>query len=323
MRRRSWRTSSATSSPCSTTRRSRRAPRSTATAAPALGADGRDRNLGWVRPLSDPVGGTAAVNGRHPAKMIEPAAPEGAPELRRCRSSSGRCSSPRPACACTATPSCCASPRPSTATTSCRSTRRCGSSSPASAARWPGTRTAGRTGTAPTSTPARHGFNFMAQLYGCTSANGLWVVPGSHREGKVDIKAMVDGRRLRAPARRRAARVRARRRGHHQPPGDPRLVRQHQPRPAGHDQLRLPPPASVLGVDERRGAQRRSPCTTRTASTSARRRSRTASTPGPSASRTRTATCTRPFAGQRGRLPLDARDDGPSCSDYNLLDLGI
>ena len=36
-----------------------------------------------------------------------------------------------------------------------------------------------------------HGFNYMAQLYGCTAANGLWVVPGSHRRGKVDIKAMV------------------------------------------------------------------------------------------------------------------------------------
>jgi ectoine hydroxylase-related dioxygenase (phytanoyl-CoA dioxygenase family) len=36
-----------------------------------------------------------------------------------------------------------------------------------------------------------HGFNFMAQLYGCNSANGLWVVPGSHRIGKADIKAMV------------------------------------------------------------------------------------------------------------------------------------
>jgi len=31
----------------------------------------------------------------------------------------------------------------------------------------------------------------MAQLYGCTPANGLWVVPGSHRMGKVDIKAWV------------------------------------------------------------------------------------------------------------------------------------
>jgi len=36
-----------------------------------------------------------------------------------------------------------------------------------------------------------HGFNFMAQLYGCTPANGVWVVPGSHRQGKADIKAMV------------------------------------------------------------------------------------------------------------------------------------
>ena len=26
-----------------------------------------------------------------------------------------------------------------------------------------------------------HGFNFMAQLYGCDAVNGLWVVPGSHR----------------------------------------------------------------------------------------------------------------------------------------------
>ena len=36
-----------------------------------------------------------------------------------------------------------------------------------------------------------HGFNFMAQLYGCTPANGVWVVPGTHRLGKVDIKAKV------------------------------------------------------------------------------------------------------------------------------------
>jgi hypothetical protein len=36
-----------------------------------------------------------------------------------------------------------------------------------------------------------HGFNFMLQLYGCTAANGLWYVPGSHHLGKVDIKALV------------------------------------------------------------------------------------------------------------------------------------
>ena len=37
-----------------------------------------------------------------------------------------------------------------------------------------------------------HGFNFMAQLYGSTAANGLWVLPGSHKEGKIDIKAMIE-----------------------------------------------------------------------------------------------------------------------------------
>src|SRR5260370_1717829 len=37
-----------------------------------------------------------------------------------------------------------------------------------------------------------HGFNFMAQLYGCAAANGVWVVPGSHKQGKIDIKKLAD-----------------------------------------------------------------------------------------------------------------------------------
>ena len=32
----------------------------------------------------------------------------------------------------------------------------------------------------------------MAQLYGCDATNGLWVVPGSNRMGKVNIKKMVE-----------------------------------------------------------------------------------------------------------------------------------
>ena len=31
----------------------------------------------------------------------------------------------------------------------------------------------------------------MAQLYGCTAANGVWVVPGSHKLGKIDIASLV------------------------------------------------------------------------------------------------------------------------------------
>ncbi|MGF1598843.1 MAG: phytanoyl-CoA dioxygenase family protein [Acidimicrobiales bacterium] len=36
-----------------------------------------------------------------------------------------------------------------------------------------------------------HGFNFQVQLYETTAANALWVVPGTHAEGKVDIRGRV------------------------------------------------------------------------------------------------------------------------------------
>ena len=36
-----------------------------------------------------------------------------------------------------------------------------------------------------------HGFNFQVQLYPTTPANCLWVVPASHKLGRVDIKALV------------------------------------------------------------------------------------------------------------------------------------
>jgi hypothetical protein len=39
--------------------------------------------------------------------------------------------------------------------------------------------------------PLIHGFNFMIQLYLSTAANGLWYVPGSHRQGKLDIHEIV------------------------------------------------------------------------------------------------------------------------------------
>ncbi|MYD43812.1 MAG: phytanoyl-CoA dioxygenase family protein [Gammaproteobacteria bacterium] len=37
-----------------------------------------------------------------------------------------------------------------------------------------------------------HGFNFMAQIYGSTPSNGVWVVPGTHKQGKVDIAELVE-----------------------------------------------------------------------------------------------------------------------------------
>jgi len=37
-----------------------------------------------------------------------------------------------------------------------------------------------------------HGFNFMTQLYPSTAQNAVWVLPGSHKLGKVDITDLVE-----------------------------------------------------------------------------------------------------------------------------------
>ncbi len=38
-----------------------------------------------------------------------------------------------------------------------------------------------------------HGFNFQIQLYPTTPGNCLWIVPGTHKTGRVDIKRVVSG----------------------------------------------------------------------------------------------------------------------------------
>ena len=157
---------------------------------PALGTDRQGRNITWVRPLSDPLGGTDAAHGRHPAKMAEPTAPDGAPEFvvqlilgslqfsDACLRVYGHAQLLAVAEAVNGA-----------------------DFTPFNEAIW--IKAAGLGGSVawhqdgwthwdnPELDHGTHGFNFMAQLYGCTAANGLWVVPGSHLVGKADIKAMV------------------------------------------------------------------------------------------------------------------------------------
>ncbi len=158
---------------------------------PAIGVGCKAPTLQWVRPLSDPLGGTQKANGRHPAKMIEPDAPEGAPEhvvqliLGALQFSPaflrlyGHPALLRVAAAINGE-----------------------DFVPFNEAIW--MKHAGLGGSvawhqdgtthweSSDLDEGTHGFNFMGQLYGCTPANGVWVVPGSHRLGKVDIKAMVE-----------------------------------------------------------------------------------------------------------------------------------
>lgn len=158
---------------------------------PALGVDCQARNVTWVRPLSDPLGGTDAAHGRHPAKMAEPTAPDGAPEfvvqlILGSLQFSDACLRVYGHPQLLAVAEAVNGP----------------DFTPFNEAIW--IKHPGLGGSVawhqdgwthwdnPELDDGTHGFNFMAQLYGCNAANGLWVVPGSHLVGKADIKAMVD-----------------------------------------------------------------------------------------------------------------------------------
>ncbi len=158
---------------------------------PALGTGLQGRNVSWVRPLSDPLGGTNAAHGRHPAKMFEPRPPAEAPAWviqlflgslqfsEACLRVYGHPDMLRVAEAINGP-----------------------DFTPFNEAVW--IKQPGLGGSvawhqdgwthwdSPLIDEHTHGFNFMGQLYGCNAVNGLWVLPGSHRRGKIDIKAMVD-----------------------------------------------------------------------------------------------------------------------------------
>jgi hypothetical protein len=157
---------------------------------PALGTGCTAANLSWVRPLSDPLGGTRFANGRHPVKMLEPAAPADAPEhvlqlvlgslqfSEACLRLYGHPQLLAVAAAVNGD-----------------------DFTPFNEAVWikhprlGGSVAWHQDGWTHWDSPAldahTHGFNFMAQVYGCDAENGLWVVPGSHRRGKLDIAALV------------------------------------------------------------------------------------------------------------------------------------
>jgi hypothetical protein len=157
---------------------------------PALGVGHEGLNLVWAKPLSDPVGGTKAAHGRYPVKMFEPPAPADAPDevvylvlgslqfSEACLRVYGHPQLLAVAAAINGP-----------------------DFVPFNEALWMKAPGLGASVAwhqdgwthwqSPDLDEGSHGFNFMAQLYGCTPANGLWVVPGSHREGKADIAAMV------------------------------------------------------------------------------------------------------------------------------------
>ena len=157
---------------------------------PALGSDSLTPHLVWSKPLGDPLGGTQLANGRHQIKMFEPEAAAdtplaspfillgslrfsdaclrtyGHPELLRVAEAiNGEDFAPFNEALFIKEPGI------------------------GAAVSWH------QDGVTHWDSPDFdeniHGFNFMAQLDGSTAVNGVWVLPGSHKMGKIDSADLV------------------------------------------------------------------------------------------------------------------------------------
>ena len=157
---------------------------------PSMNAGHTAGGFQMVRPLSDPIGGTDLNNGRHPAKMFEPTPPADAPEwVLQVVGGSLQFSDAalrvygHPGLLGVAAGVNGADFSPFNEVIFVKQPGLGGSVA------WH------QDGTTHWDTPkfhkGSHGFNFMAQVYGCNSANGLWVLPGSHL-ARADIKGACD-----------------------------------------------------------------------------------------------------------------------------------
>jgi len=158
---------------------------------PALGADCEAPTLFWSKPLADPFGGTDLANGRHPVKMIEPTPAAGAPkEIVYLILGSLQFSDA--ALRVYGHPDLLAVAAAVNGPDFTPFNEALFIKEPGLGASVAWHRDGVTHWDSPDWDQGTHGFNTMAQLYGCTPANGLWVVPGSHKQNTVDIKAMVE-----------------------------------------------------------------------------------------------------------------------------------
>ncbi len=157
---------------------------------PALGAGIIKPPYRWAKPLSDPLGGTDKNNGRHPVKMLEARPADDAPEwtvqlldgnlhlMESCLRLYGHPGMLAVAAAINGEDFV-----PYNEVTFVKEP----GLGPSVAWHQDGT----THWTSPDWDEGAHGFNFMTQLYPSTAANCVWMLPGSHKLGKVDIKKLV------------------------------------------------------------------------------------------------------------------------------------
>ncbi|MGB1244991.1 MAG: phytanoyl-CoA dioxygenase family protein [Porticoccaceae bacterium] len=157
---------------------------------PALGADNQAMALQWARPLSDPLGGSQIANGRHQVKLFEPKPADSAPEVTPVYLAGSLQYSP----ACLRTYGHPGLLKMAEAIngddfTPFHEGLFIKDAGLGAAVSW---HQDGDTHwDSENFDEGIHGFNFMAQVYGSTAVNGVWVKPGSHKVGKIDIKKLI------------------------------------------------------------------------------------------------------------------------------------
>jgi hypothetical protein len=157
---------------------------------PALAADCQAPTLQWAKPLGDPFGGTDLANGRHPVKMFEPAAAADAPK-EVVYLILGSLQFSEAALRVYGHPQLLAVAAAINGPDFTPFNEALFIKEPGRGASVAWHQDGVTHWGSPDWDEGIHGFNFMAQLYGCTAANGVWVVPGSHKLGRIDIKAKV------------------------------------------------------------------------------------------------------------------------------------
>lgn len=156
---------------------------------PAIGVGHEAPTLFWSKPLADPFGGTALANGRHPVKMHEPTAATDAPdEIVYLILGSMQFSETH--LRVYGHPDLLAVAAAVNGDDFVPFNEAMFIKAPGLGASVAWHRDGVTHWDSPDWDEGTHGFNFMAQVYGCTPANGVWVVPGTHKMRRVDIKAM-------------------------------------------------------------------------------------------------------------------------------------
>jgi len=157
----------------------------------ALGLDIRRDSYLWARPLADPVGGTSANGGRHPAKMSEPRPEAEAPE-KIIYMMFNMCENMDAGLRLYGHPSLLAIAESINGPDFVPYNDAIFIKQPGLGASVAWHQDGLTHWDSPDWDPDIHGFNFQVQLYPCTPASCLWVVPGTHKLGKLDIRQMVE-----------------------------------------------------------------------------------------------------------------------------------